>query len=194
MITFRPLSTKTWDDFEELFGSRGACGGCWCMSWRLEPKEFEKGKGKRNRAAMKRLAAAKRSPGIIAYVDGRPAGWCAAAPRDAYPRLARSRVLRPLDETPVWSVSCFFIAKEFRRRGLSVRLLRAVIDWARASGAEALEGYPVIPYAADMPAAFAWTGLLDSYLRAGFKEMPRWSEARPIVRFALTPGRRRKQK
>jgi GNAT superfamily N-acetyltransferase len=143
---------------------------------------------------MKRLAAGKRSPGIIAYVDGRPAGWCAAAPRETYLRLARSRVLRPLDDKPVWSVSCFFIAKEFRRQGLSVLLLHAVADWARANGAEVLEGYPVIPYAADMPAAFAWTGLLDSYLRAGFKEMPRWSKARPIVRFDLATGRRGRRK
>src|ERR1041385_4906524 len=98
MVTFRPLSAKTWDDFEELFGSRGACGGCWCMSWRLGRPEFEKGKGKRNHDAMKRLAAGKRSPGIIAYVDGRPAGWCAAAPRETYLRLAPPRGLRPLPE------------------------------------------------------------------------------------------------
>lgn len=182
---FHPLTPERWTDFEVLFGPRGACAGCWCMVWRRSRKEWEAGKGEGNRIAMKTVVDAGREPGIIGYSDGRPAGWCAVAPRAEYPALARSRVLRPLDDTPVWSVTCFFVAKEFRNRGLSVALLRAAIDFVKARGGRVLEGYPVEPRTAVMPAAFAWTGLASAFRKAGFVEAARHAPTRPIMRHVI---------
>ena len=85
-ISFQPLTTKNWKDFELLFGPKGACGGCWCMTWRLKSADYEKMKGEGNKKAMKGLVR-KSSPGIIAYADKKPAGWCAVAPRYEYVRL-----------------------------------------------------------------------------------------------------------
>ncbi len=185
-LTFQPLQLKRWKDFEELFGARGACGGCWCMSWRLSRSVFDRQKGNANKKAMKNLVTKNEQVGILAYIDGKPVGWCAIAPRDKFIKLENARVLKRIDNKPVWSITCFFIAKEFRRQGISVEILKGVIAYCRKKGVEVIEGYPIIPYSDNMPAAFAWTGILSSYTRAGFRVAKRWSKARPIVRYYLS--------
>jgi len=189
-LRFAPLSPATWSDFEQLFGERGACGGCWCMWWRLRRSEFDRQKGEGNRRAMEALVASGDQPGILAYLGEAPVGWCAVAPREAYPVLGRSRILKPVDETPVWSIVCFFVAKQHRGQGVSVALLRAAVDHVRRSKGRVVEGYPVEPRQDAMPAAFAWTGLASAFRRAGFEECARRSATRPIMRYVLQAGRR----
>jgi GNAT superfamily N-acetyltransferase len=152
------------------------------MTWRLPRDRFEKGKGASNRAAFRRRVRSGTPPGVLAYVEGEPVGWCAVARREEYDYLTRSRVLRPIDDRAVWSVSCLFVAKAYRSRGLSVKLLRAAVEMAGEAGAEIIEGYPVIPYAQRMPDAFAWTGTLAAFRAAGFEEVARGSPKRPIMR------------
>lgn len=181
-VVFHPLTADRWADLETLFGPRGGCGGCWCMAWRLPRATYESGKGAGNRAAFRRRVRSGPPPGVLAYVRSEPIGWCAVAPRVEYHYLARSRVLRPIDDRPVWSVSCLFVAKNHRNRGVAVQLLRAAVDMAGSAGAEVVEGYPVIPYADRMPDAFAWTGTLSAFRSAGFEEVGRGSPKRPIMR------------
>ena len=181
-LTFHPLTPDRWPDLEALFGARGACGGCWCMAWRLSRSEFNKKKGAANKRALKKLASAKFAPGVLAYVGKEPAGWCAVAPRAAYPVLGRSRVLAPVDDQPVWSVSCFFVAKPFRRQGVTTELLRAAVKYAKKNGAKIVEGYPNDLGKDGLPDVFVWTGLLSAFTNAGFKEVARQSAKRPIVR------------
>lgn len=152
------------------------------MTWRLPRAQYEQGKGAGNRAAFKRRVRGGAPPGILAYVDDDPVGWCAVAPRQEYDYLARSRVLRPLDDQPVWSISCLLVAKPHRGRGISVGLLRAAVDMAAASGAEIVEGYPVVARTGRMPDAFAWTGTVSAFRAAGFEEVARGSPSRPIMR------------
>ncbi|MFQ5890859.1 MAG: GNAT family N-acetyltransferase [Gemmatimonadota bacterium] len=179
---FHPLTRERWSDFERLFGERGAVGGCWCMWWRLEHSEYEANKGMANRHAMKAIVEAGDPPGILAYSGEEPVGWCAVAPRESYPRLARSRILKPIDDTPVWSVTCLFIDKRFRGRGLSVALLEAACGYVRDRGGRVLEGYPVEPRNPPMPPVFAATGIASAFRAAGFAEVARRSETRPIMR------------
>jgi GNAT superfamily N-acetyltransferase len=161
------------------------------MYWRLRRSVWEAQKGEKNRRAFRKLVGSGEPPGILAYAGGRPAGWCAVGPRGAYPVLAGSRVLAPVDAEPVWSVTCFFVARGFRRSGLSVELLGAAAAFARRRGASILEGYPVEPKAGAMPDAFAWTGLSSAFRRAGFEEVARRSVTRPIMRLRLGARRRR---
>jgi GNAT superfamily N-acetyltransferase len=183
--TFEPLSNETWPSFEKLFGPKGACAGCWCMTWRLQKADYERHKGDGNKKAIKKLASKNEPIGIIAFINDEPAGWCAVAPREKYVRLQTSRVLKPIDDQPVWSISCLFIAKPFRRQGLSIKLLNATVAYAKKQGAKIVEGYPLEPKDNKMPDVFAWTGILSSFIAAGFKEENRHSESRPIVRFYL---------
>ena len=191
-LTFRALTPDRWNDLEALFGARGACGGCWCMLWRLKRSEFEKQKGDRNKAAFKAVVDSGEAPGILAYANGSPIGWCALAPRETYPALERSRVLKRIDDQAVWSIVCLFIARPYRRKGISVELLKAAAEYVRKRGGKIVEGYPVEPRTDEMPDAFAWTGLASAFLQAGFVEHARRSEPRPIMRRSVGRANRRR--
>jgi GNAT superfamily N-acetyltransferase len=184
---FHALTPARWPDFENLFGPRGAAGGCWCMWWRLTAKEFSANKGERNRRAMKKLVESGRAPGILAYHGGRAVGWCAVAPRAEFRRLERSRILRPVDAEPVWSVVCFFVAKSHRRSGVGSRLLKAAAEYVKVRGGKILEGYPVDPGKRAVPDLFAYHGLADMFRGAGYKEVARRSQTRPIMRHTIKP-------
>lgn len=190
-IVIEPVTAERWADFESLFGKRGACGGCWCMWWRLKRAQFEKQKGAGNRRAMKRIVDAGGTPGLLAYQDGEPIGWCSVAPRSDFSVLERSRVLAPVDGQPVWSIVCFFIARPYRRQGITVKLLQAAMRYAGQHGARIVEGYPVLPRKGRMPDVFAYTGLVSAFEKAGFREVARRSETRPIMRRAVRRGRPR---
>lgn len=187
-LTFHPATADRWDDVQALFGERGACGGCWCMAWRLPKKEWLAGKADHavsNRRGLKTLVESDTPPGVLAYVGDEPVGWCAIAPRQAYVALQRSRVLQPVDDKPVWSISCLFITRAWRRRGISAKLIDAAAKFAISRGARIVEGYPVEPYSDKIPDAFAWTGIPASFERAKFKEVARRSKTRPIMRRAI---------
>ncbi len=134
---------------------------------------------------MRRIINSGEVPGILAYVDGQPVGWCAVAPRAAYSALARSRILKPVDDQPVWSIVCLFVAKELRRKKISVRLLKAAVAHAKKQGAKIVEGYPTEPRKDVIPDVFAYQGLATAYLRAGFTEVLRRSATRPIMRYKI---------
>lgn len=184
-LEFRPLTPENWDDFEHLFGARGACGGCWCMFFRLNQKDFDSYKGFANRQSMYDLVHSGKVPGILAYVAGQPAAWCAVAPRQEYSRLARSRIFKPIDDQFVWSVVCFFVARGYRRQGVTSRLLVAAIDFARSQGAKILEGYPEQPQKDKAPDVFLYTGIFSAFQKAGFQEVARRSPNRPMMRYYI---------
>lgn len=184
-LDFYPLTPERWDDLVALFGPRGACGGCWCLWWRLKHSQFEKQKGEENKRALKRIVDSGEVPGLLAYADGHPVGWCSVAPREAFPRLGRSRILKRVDDRPVWSAVCFFVDKQFRRKGVAVRLLEAAVEHAKKHGAMVVEGYPVEPRKVSTPDAFAFTGLASAFRKAGFVEVLRRSDTRPIMRYHM---------
>ena len=155
------------------------------MVWRLRRKDWEAGKRAGNKRALRRIVESGERPGILAY-DGRvPVGWCAVAPREAYPALARSRVLKPVDGQLVWSVSCLFVLKPYRRQGVSVSLLKEAVAFAAKSGARIIEGYPVQPTMEKTPDPFIWTGTPSAFRAAGFEEVLRRSKTRPIMRYII---------
>jgi GNAT superfamily N-acetyltransferase len=185
VLEFHPVTKERWPDFATLFGEKGACGGCWCMLWRLNRKEFERQKGAANRQSMKTIVESGEIPGLLAYSEKQPVAWCSVAPRQRFPALERSRVLKKIDDEPVWSISCFFIHKDFRKKGLSVRILEAVITYVKKQGGKIVEGYPVEPKKGKTADVFAWTGLASFFKKAGFVECARRSETRPIMRFHI---------
>jgi GNAT superfamily N-acetyltransferase len=178
-----PLTPARWGDFERLFGPRGACGGCWCMTPRLTRREYEEKKGEKNRRAMRRRVTRGPPPGLLAYRGAEPVAWIAVAPRAEFRLLAGSRVLAPVDDAPVWSIVCMYLRKDVRRQGLSADLIRAACAFAKRRGARLVEAYPQIPRKGAIPDVFAWTGIASAYRRAGFSEVARRSPTRPIVRW-----------
>jgi len=156
------------------------------MFWRLKRSQFEGQKGEANRQALKALVEAGQVPGLLAYADEQPVGWVSLGPRRAFPALERSRLFKPVDDQPHWSIVFFYVARPYRRRGVTVALLRAAVDYACQQGARLVEGYPVEPKAGSLPDPFVYTGLASAFRRAGFVEVLRRSETRPIMRYECT--------
>jgi GNAT superfamily N-acetyltransferase len=188
VLRIEPLTPDRWDDLVVLFGPNGACSGCWCMWWLKPAKDWDRDAGDANRRQFQRLVRTGPPPGLLAYRDGDPIGWCALAPRDGYVRLNRSPKLKAIDDTPVWAVTCFFIHRKHRAAGVASALLDAAIAWARKHGARVVEGYPIDTANRATSNAAAFTGTLDMFEAAGFVEAARRG-GRPIVRRAVSPRR-----
>jgi hypothetical protein len=185
MLKFRTVTPSTWNDLERLFGPRGACCGCWCMYWRLPHSQYDAQQGEPNHLEMHALVDSGKIPGILAYRDDNPVGWCSIAPREEFSTLARSRILKPVDDQPVWSVVCFFVARAERHQGLTIELLKESVRFAASQGARIVEGYPVEPKEGKSPDTFVYTGLASAFLKAGFREVARRSATRPIMRYFI---------
>jgi GNAT superfamily N-acetyltransferase len=182
-LTWRPLTAANWSDFVALFGPNGACGGCWCMWWRMTRREFEARHGEKNRRAMKRIVDSGEVPGIIGYEGCEPVGWCSVAPRDRFPSLDRSRVLRRIDDEPVWSIVCLFVARPHRGTGVARFMVRSAVEYAEAAGARVVEAYPVNPRGRARSSTSGYMGVPSIYAPVGFVECARPSEARIIMRY-----------
>lgn len=184
-LVFKPVTMKEWGDFQKFFTGNHQFSGCWCMYWRLKRKEFQKQYGEANKRAMKKIIKSGEVPGILAYFEGRPVGWCSVAPREAFPVLDRSPKLKRIDDKPVWSIVCFFVSKPFRRKGVTKALTQAAIKYAKGKGAKIIEAYPIIPENSKNPVLEMYTGIITTFKKLGFKEVIRRSKIRPITRYYI---------
>ncbi len=182
LLKFASLTPSRWKDFEKLMGEKGGCGNCWCMYFRLPYGEFQANKPDGNKKRMKELVHRGLPQGLIGYLDKEPAGWIALAPREDYRRLENSRSFKRIDDQPVWSITCFFIRREYRHRGLSSEMIRGAIEFARQKKIKILEAYPAIPYSEKMPHPFLWVGVLSAFIRNGFTIVRQQGKSRAMVR------------
>jgi GNAT superfamily N-acetyltransferase len=181
-LEVHPLTPDRWGDLAVLFDRPGDARGCWCMWWRVRASEFDRLWGQGARAAFQQVVETGPAPGLLAYRDARPVGWCAVAPREQFPRILRSPVLRPVDEAPAcWAVVCFYVERAERRGGVAAALLDAAVEFAAAGGAEVVEGYPK-DAGARHHANELFVGSAAMFRRAGFREVGRRSPTRPIMR------------
>jgi len=186
-LTVRPLRPADWKVIEALFGDKGACGGCWCMWWRLPRggKLWEQSKGANNKRAFKKLITGGKVFGCLAFADDQPVGWCCLGPRADFPRLQRTKALVTNWTESTWSVVCFYIPSRWRNRGVAGALLKEAVKVARDNGAQELEAYPVRPYRTEsgkIPAAFAYTGLPGLFEKAAFRNVTPPGNSRPIYK------------
>ena len=195
-LDFQPLTPERWGDFERLFRERRgvlpdwenlAGGGCWCMEFRRPPREWLAESGEGNRRAMQALVESGEATGILAYEDGEAVGWCSISPRAQCVGLESREHLRPVDAEPVWSIVCFFVAREARGRGVMRGLLEAALAFARERSARIVEAYPV----ANEPTgdlASGFRGVVPVLERAGFREVACRFPGEPILRRRLADG------
>jgi GNAT superfamily N-acetyltransferase len=180
----RPLTAQTWPALEELFGKAGASNGCWCMYWRIGPRYRERPRAE-NKDDLRGLAASGTPPGLLAFDGDAAVGWCELAPRAELAWLARSRVFQPVDDLPVWSLACFYVRRTHRRRGVMGALIEAALGVAAASGAPAVEAYPVDT---DVPghSRNLFLGVASVFAAHGFQVAARRQPDRPVMRKPLT--------
>ena len=189
-VTIHPLTPDRWRDLDALFQTNAVTRDCYCMWFRMTNAEFNAGRKEPNKRAFKRIVTtSKVPPGLIAYVDGEPAGWCALAPRDEYPRIQRARAMKPIDDKPAWAITCFFVRRSARGRGVTKALLKEAVAFARAHGATLIEGYPVDTSTGRVTPDAAYHGTLRLFEGAGFKEVARRDPRRSIVRKSVRAAR-----
>jgi GNAT superfamily N-acetyltransferase len=181
-LTIKPLTPDLWPALEDLFNTTGPCTRCWCMYWRIG-NAYLKRPAAQNKAALQDIVRRGSPPGLLAFDDDMAVGWCQLTPRDDLPWLNKAWRLKRVDDQPVWSLSCFYIRKGYRKRGVTATLIRAAIDAAKQAGAPALEAYPLD---ADLTPSTSSTGYLTTFAHAGFKVVARHVPPRPIMRYDLT--------
>ena len=179
-LQIRPLAADTWDGLNDLFDAGGDAKWCGCQFWRRPITGWGREAGAENRQALRAQADEPLAPGLVAFRDGAAVGWVAVAPREGYPRLARSRTIPQLPGDDVWAITCFVVRRTARGTGVATALLAAAVAFAREHGARVIEGYPVDNEGAHLPPGAAYTGTAAMFERAGFAEAaPTTSNARP---------------
>jgi|HubBroStandDraft_4_1064222.scaffolds.fasta_scaffold168012_2 GNAT superfamily N-acetyltransferase len=178
-LTIHPVTPDFWPALEDLFGDEGACGGCWCMYWRIG-NEYRRRSPEANRADFHEVVIKGPPPGLIAFDRELAVGWCQLTPRALLPWL--DRAWQRIDDLPVWSISCFYMRKGYRRQGITSALIQKAIETAKKAGISCLEAYPLD---ADLSPSATGTGYVSTFLRVGFRVVSRRSRARPIMRLDL---------
>lgn len=176
-VTVQPLTPELWPAFVDLFGEHGACNGCWCMYWRIGAGYSQQPREK-NKAAFRRIVNQGPPPGLLAFDGDKAVGWCQLTPRDSLPWLEGAKRTQRVDEIPVWSLSCFYVRRGYRRKGVTTALINAALKTAKRAKAPSLEAYPM-----DTPRSF--TGWIPTFKKAGFKTVAQHTPNRPIMRHDL---------
>jgi ribosomal protein S18 acetylase RimI-like enzyme len=188
-LLFRAISPADFPLVEQLFGSNGACAGCWCMWWRVEnAKSWDLHKGNQNRDDLKQLIESGKVYAILAFDGVRPIGWCTYGPRESFPRLMKSRPLSRDIPPHLWSIICFFIHKNYRRQGIADLLLQKGIEQCFFHGAQEIEAFPKIlsDSTKKMNSSDIFTGISNQFEKFGFKPLPREASQRKIYQLLRT--------
>lgn len=180
-LTVRPVTPDLWPALEDLFGELGACNGCWCMYWRIGAA-YRKRPRSKNKSDFRDVVKQGPPPGLLAFDGDLAVGWCQITPRDALPQLDRNWRLKRVDNVPVWSISCFYVQKGYRRKGVSRALIAAAVRAAKNAGAPAVEAYP---FDRALSPSSTSTGFASTFEKAGFKTVARHFPPQPIMRYGL---------
>jgi GNAT superfamily N-acetyltransferase len=178
----RPLTPDLWPAFEDLFGKQGACYGCWCTYFRLPPAARRDNNNIRNKDFIRSRIERGPPPGLLAFNGDVAVGWCQLTARDQVPELDRAWRLTRVDDLPVWSLSCFYVRKGYRRQGITSVLIAAALKTAQHARAPALEAYPLDR---TLTPSTTSTGIASTFERAGFKTVACRVPPRPIMRHDL---------
>ncbi|MGJ0156666.1 N-acetyltransferase family protein [Streptomyces sp. CH8.1] len=173
-LEVRPATADLWDDVRQVLQPKKSAHTCWCMAWRLTTGDYGRMTAEERGEHLRTLTEkADPPPGVLGFLDGEVAGWCNVAPRRQLDRLTSSKTITPVDDVPVWSVTCFVVRKECRGKGVASGLLEGAVEHARANGAPAVEGYPVDPEGGRVNPTLAYVGTMDMFERAGFRRIQR---------------------
>lgn len=185
-LTIRPLTPDWWPALEDLFGKQGASNGCWCMYWRIG-SAYGKRPRKKNKAAFRRIVKRGPPPGLLAFDGQLAVGWCQLTPRKALPWLDGERRHKRVDDAPVWSLSCFYVRRGYRKKGVMSALISAALKASKRAKAPALEAYPVDTHQPKSTSNL-FTGTASTFTRAGFRTVDSHSPAHPIMRHDFDGG------
>jgi GNAT superfamily N-acetyltransferase len=192
-VSVVPANRASWQDLQTVFGTRGPARRCQCQRFKLQRGEsfaafpVEERAHRLRRQTESGHPGSARTSGLVAYLDGQPAGWCAVEPRPAFTGLVRNnrvpwegRAQEDRSDGSIWAVTCVFTRAGFRRRGVSRALVRAAVPFARERGARAIEGYPITTTEVILEELLV--GTWGVFADAGFTEVSRPTLRRAVMR------------
>lgn len=182
-LEFHPVTPERLPDLACFSEQHGKFRYCSCMRWRLTSAEFRNSTKESRVAQLAGLVSGATPVGVLAYLNAHPVGWCSIAPRETYRGLERYRGLPRVDDTPVWSVVCFFVDSQVRKQRVSEGLLRAAVEYARSEGAAIVEGYPVEPGSG----LYTYMGSPGAFRRVGFQDVTPGDHKRRVMRYFVAP-------
>jgi GNAT superfamily N-acetyltransferase len=171
-IEIKPVNKINWNDFEALFEAKGGPKYCWCMAWRMTKEELKNNTSECRKEYIKKRIFMDIPVGLLAYINKEPAAWCSIAPRETYQRIGG-------DETKdnIWSIACFYVKKDFRKKGISNILIENAINYAKENGAKYVEAYPVEE---DSP-SYRFMGYIKQFENIGFKYIKKEGKRRNVM-------------
>ncbi|MGH3688547.1 MAG: GNAT family N-acetyltransferase [Microbacterium sp.] len=189
-ITTEMATAARWDDVQHTLTGGGDGASCQCIWPVLSNKDWNTTTTPQRTEMFRAEINAGPPPGIVAYVDGDPAGWIRIGPRTRQARIARTRIIaaastEPFDDESVWAVTCFVVRREHRGSGLNLELLEAAVEYARESGARVIEGYPIDTRGEKQHSNDLFHGTLGTFLAAGFAEKTDLKPGRALVALEL---------
>lgn len=159
-LRYSPITKANWHELETFLESRGCPHYCWCMVWRnMIPKSDRSSKADK-KTSLKKYVDDNLPVGFLTYNDDQPIAWCSIAPRETHRALGGDDRLED-----VWSLTCFFIKREYRKQNLGKSLIEQAIHYAKQNGAKYLEAYPVEPTST----SYRFMGITNQFEKAGFK-------------------------
>jgi len=164
-IEVRPA--RVFADLKTMVGPKRADANvCWCLSYRIPSKENQQLRG--TARARKVSALMKQGPpGVLAYQDDDVVGWAAVHPR-VDTAFATNRRIPHVDDLDVWSLWCVRVRPGHRGQGISHALVKGAVEFARESGAPAIEAYPVDNKGEKADLTMAYVGTRRLFEKAGF--------------------------
>ncbi|WP_223690625.1 GNAT family N-acetyltransferase [Leifsonia poae] len=193
-ITVEAVRPDLWPRVQQVFGEKGDPAGCWCQWFKLTGARFRELTVDERSQSLRQRIGQDPAPGVLAWLDGEPAGWAAVEPFSRYPGLARSPITKRTADDPAdpWAVTCFVVRADARRRGVAGALLAGAVDFAVQHGATVIEGYPVdTAVRPSLTAAERYHGTVSLFEDAGFRIVRRPSTIRAIMRLERAEGARR---
>lgn len=184
-LTFSEVTRENLDAFEKLIIRKN----CWCVYWRMPKKEFYSISAKDRKEKMEHIVESGEIPGILAFLEENPVGWCSIAPRSVFPGINETKIFSPVDDEPVWSIVCFYVDRRYRKSGVTSELIREALSYASRNGAKIVEAYPMDVEGEYKYPSAAYTGFLSTFLKIGFVVVSRRSDKHPMVRYAFNSAK-----
>jgi GNAT superfamily N-acetyltransferase len=179
----KPLDGTTWPDFARLVEKHdGVWGGCWCMSFHLDQRGFANRTVSQNKSEKERRVRKGRAHAALVYDGSVAVGWCQFGPTEELPRIKNKRAyLDGLNDLPDWRITCFFVDRDYRRKGVASFALKGALREISRLGGGSVESYPEEAEGRPVSSSFLHNGTVSMFEREGFKRSRRLGKNHWVV-------------
>jgi GNAT superfamily N-acetyltransferase len=186
--TVKALGPGTWDDFARLAGRHnGVWNGCWCTWFHTMAAEKERN-AEANRSLKERLVNDGRAHAALVFDGDTAVAWCQYGSPQELPNIYhRKEYEAAVDKPPDYRLTCFFVDRRYRRKGVAGVALRGALDLIAQAGGGVVEAYPHDTDGQKMSASFLYSLTRRHFEKAGFTYAGPKGKKNCIMRAVIPP-------